>query len=178
MRTIYPRFFKTPPANYFLFGPRGTGKSTLLKLLYPEALVVDLLLPDVYRNYLTRPERLIEIVRGNPEKRIIVIDEVQKVPELLSVVHSLTEQDKSRQFILTGSSARQLRRGGVDLLAGRLLLRTLHPFMLAEISDNISFDKVLKHGLLPIVIDSTNPNDVLEAYITHYIREEVQIESI
>jgi len=177
METIYPRFFKVPSTNYFLFGPRGTGKSTLLKLLYPEALVVDLLLPDVYRKYLARPERLIELIRGNPDKKTIIVDEVQKVPEILSVVHSLIEQDKTLQFILTGSSARKLRRGGVDLLAGRVLLRTLHPFMLAEIPNRIPFDEVIKHGLLPIVIDSPNPFDVLETYIALYIREEVQIES-
>ena len=117
-----------PPSNqtYFLFGPRGTGKSTWLKVNYPDALRIDLLKSDVNRLYQARPERLIEAVQASTNKTII-IDEVQKLPELLDIVHSLIEEKQGWQFILTGSSARKLKRAGVNLLAGRAIIRHLHP---------------------------------------------------
>jgi predicted AAA+ superfamily ATPase len=177
MEKLYPRFLQKSQQSYFLFGPRGTGKSTFLKLNYPEALLIDLLLPDIYRNYLARPERLIEIVKGNPEKRIIIIDEVQRVPEILTVIHHLIEAESNRQFIVTGSSARKLKITGIDLLAGRLLLRTMHPFMLSEINQSQTFEKALEIGLLPVVFTAANPREVLETYVALYIREEVQLES-
>jgi predicted AAA+ superfamily ATPase len=99
----------------------------------PDALVVDLLRPEVFRDMSARPERLRELVLGAPEADTVVLDEVQRAPELLNVVHALLESPAARRFVLTGSSARKLRRGGVDLLAGRAVLRTLHPFMAAEL---------------------------------------------
>jgi len=178
METYIPRFFKEPEQSYFLFGPRGTGKSTYLNNHYNDALWIDLLKPDVFRNYSAKPERLIELVHGNPEKPIVVVDEVQKVPELLSVVHSLIEEKTNRKFILTGSSSRKLKRTGINLLAGRVLLRTIHPFMLSELINNLPFEYILQHGLLPIVLASENPMDVLETYTSLYVREEVQYEGL
>jgi len=178
MESYIPRFFQAPQQSFFLFGPRGTGKSTFLKQHYPDALWVDLLKPDVFRAHLSRPERIIELVRGNPEKKVIVIDEVQKVPEILSAVHSLIEEKIKRTFVLTGSSARKLKRTGIDLLAGRVLLRTLHPFLLSELPTPPSFAEILQLGLLPIVISAKNPRDVLKAYVSLYVREEVQTEGL
>jgi predicted AAA+ superfamily ATPase len=178
METYFPRFFKAPNQSYFLFGPRGTGKSTFLKQHYPDALWIDLLKPDVFRNYVARPERLIELVRGNPEKKVIVVDEVQKVPDILSAVHSLIEEKIRKTFVLTGSSARKLKRTGIDLLAGRVLLRTLHPFLLSELAAPPAFSEILQLGLLPIVTAAENPHDVLKAYVALYVREEVQIEGL
>lgn len=178
MESYIPRFFTAPKPSFFLFGPRGTGKSTFLKRHYPEALWIDLLKPDVFRAYAARPERMIELVRGNPEKKIVIVDEVQKVPDLLSAVHSLIEEKKGRTFILTGSSARKLKRTGIDLLAGRVLMRTLHPFLLAELTAPPAFEEVLQFGLLPIVAASENPQDVLDAYVSLYVREEVQSEGL
>lgn len=180
MESYIPRFFTAPKQkqSFFLFGPRGTGKSTFLKQHYPNALWIDFLKPEVFRAYAGRPERLIELVHGNPEKKVIVIDEVQKVPDILSVVHSLIEEKKGHTFILTGSSARKLKRTGINLLAGRVLLRTLHPFMLSELATPPAFKDILQFGLLPIVIASENPQDVLNAYISLYVREEVQIEGL
>ena len=142
------RFLPIPKQSFFLFGPRGTGKSTWLRHLFPEALFVDLLQPDVYREMSARPERLRELVLGSPQQATVVVDEVQRVPELLNVVHALIEQPVPRQFVLTGSSARKLRRGGVDLLAGRALYHTMHPFMAAELS-NFQLSTALQRGLFP-----------------------------
>jgi predicted AAA+ superfamily ATPase len=140
METYIPRFFKEPGQSFFLFGPRGTGKSTFLKHQYADALWIDLLKPDIFRTYAARPERIIELVHGNPDKQIVIVDEVQKVPEILSAVHSLIEEKVNKRFILTGSSARKLKRTGIDLLAGRVLLRTLHPFMMSELTMESSFE--------------------------------------
>ena len=120
--------------------------------------MVDLLQPDVYRTMSARPERLAELVQGAPpHTTTVVLDEVQRVPELLNVVHALIEQPVPRQFVLTGSSARKLRRGGVDLLAGRALYYTMHPFMAAELSD-FQLHTALERGLVPLVVASPDPS--------------------
>ena len=124
--------------SYFLFGLQGTGKLAFMQSYYPEALWIDLLRPDVLRSYFARSERLYEMVAGNPNLTTIVIDEVQKAPSLLSVVHSLIEKNKKHQFILTGSSARKLKQTGADLLGGRAIKRVLHPFMTAELSQRFN----------------------------------------
>jgi len=178
MESYIPRFFRVPDQSFFLFGPRGTGKSTYLRKHFPDALWIDLLKPDIYRTYATRPERIIELAHGNPDKKIVVIDEVQKVPELLSAIHSLIEEKTNRIFILTGSSARKLKRKGIDLLAGRVLLKTLHPFLLSELTVRIPFSDVLQFGMLPIVVNSANRREVLDTYIALYVREEVQYEGL
>ena len=107
----------------------------------------------------------------------VVIDEVQRVPELLNVVHDLIESAPGRRFILTGSSARKLRRGGVDLLGGRAVLRTLHPFMAAE-WPRFTLDDALVQGLVPLVVDAGDPRDVLRAYAGLYLEQEVRAEGM
>lgn len=172
---LVPRFLPIPSESFFLFGPRGTGKSTWLKHRFPDALFVDLLKPEVFRRMSAQPERLSQLIFGSPSVPTVVVDEVQRVPELLNVVHDLIEQKTGKQFILTGSSARKLRRGGVDLLAGRALLRTLHPFMAAELPD-FKLDAALRNGLMPLVVAAKEPGDVLQAYVALYLDEEVQRE--
>jgi predicted AAA+ superfamily ATPase len=177
METI-DRFFDPPDKSFFLFGPRGTGKSTLVKRAFKDALYLDLLDPEVFRIYSANPERLRERLLAVPDVATIVIDEIQKIPQLLGLVHSLIEQRKKWQFILTGSSARKLKRTGVDLLAGRALLCHLHPFMAAELGRRFSLDVALSVGSLPIVIDSDSPERVLQTYAALYLREEVQMEGL
>ncbi len=172
------RFFQAPATHFFLFGPRGTGKSTWLRQAYPDALWVDLLRPEVHRQLAARPERLRELVAGNPGKAVVVIDEVQKAPVLLDVVHDLVERRAGTLFVLTGSSARKLKREGVDLLAGRALLRSLHPFMAAELGDRFDLASALSRGLVPLVWSSPEPAEVLKAYISLYLKEEVQMEGL
>jgi predicted AAA+ superfamily ATPase len=177
MNHIIRRFPKTSQ-SFFLFGPRGTGKSTFIREMFPDALSIDLLLPDVFRSYQARPERLREIVLGNIEKKVVVIDEIQKIPELLSVVHVLIEEFPEKQFVLTGSSARKLRRAGVNLLGGRALLRSMFPFAAAEIGETFSLDAALETGLLPLAYASKSPKQTLDAYIGLYVREEVFAEGL
>ena len=111
--------------SLFLFGPRQTGKSTLLRTQFPEALYINLLEADTFRELSTRPESLRLKIEAQ-KKSLIVIDEIQKLPDLLDEVHNLIEKDKSRKFILTGSSARALKRKGVNLLGGRALSMRLY----------------------------------------------------
>jgi len=172
------RFFQPPLGSFFLFGPRSTGKSTWLKQAFPEALWIDLLDPGTYRTYQARPERLMELVRGNRDRSVVVIDEVQKVPELLESVHLLMEEDKGRRFVLTGSSARKLRRGGVNLLAGRAMLSSMHPFMTSELGGRFDMNEALETGLVPVVVAAPDKRHVLRSYAALYLKEEVQAEGL
>jgi len=172
------RFFEPPKQSYFLFGPRGTGKSTFIRQRYGDSLYVDLLDPEALRLYSASPERLRELVLGAPGRSAVIIDEIQKVPSLLPLVHSLIEEKRGLTFVLTGSSSRKLKRTGADLLAGRALLCGLHPFMAAELGERFSLERALRDGLLPIVWAAGDPRKVLEAYVALYIKEEVQTEGI
>lgn len=175
---LIQRFFTPPNRSFFLLGPRGTGKSTLMKSLFADALWLDLLKPDVLRNYLASPERLYDLVAGNPNQKIIVIDEVQKAPSLLTVVHDLIEQQRELCFILTGSSARKIKKAGADLLGGRALNRHLHPFMAAELGAQFSLEAALTKGLLPLATAQIDAQDILQAYVNLYLQEEIQAEGL
>lgn len=176
---IVHRFFQDPGAHFFLFGPRGTGKTTWLRGAVSDAIWLDLLAPSEHRLYEARPERLLDLI-GQPDNRpkTIVIDEVQRVPELLSVVHQQIELRPDLRFILTGSSSRKLKRSGVDLLGGRALLRRMPAFMAAELGPAFSLQRALMTGMLPLAWRATNPLDTLQAYLALYIREEVQMEGL
>jgi predicted AAA+ superfamily ATPase len=175
---IVDRFFQPPKSSFFLFGPRGTGKSTFVHQVFKNAVYIDLLDPERVRFFSAKPERLKEIVDANPQSNCVVIDEIQRVPDLLMMVHSLIEAKKEWRFVMTGSSARKLKRSGVNLLAGRALLHTMHPFMAAELGKLFDFNHALHHGLLPIVVASENPAEVLRSYAALYLREEVQMEGL
>ncbi len=118
------------------------------------------------------------MIAGRPEVRQVVIDEVQKLPELLQVVHLLIEERLPLQFILTGFSTRKLRRGGVNLLGGRAAQKSLHPFIAAELGDQFSLERALRLGMSPIVLGSNTPEETLRAYNGLYLREEVQMEGL
>lgn len=173
------RFFHPPNKSYFLFGARGTGKSTWIKNFYHHAFIIDLLDPEQYWQYRSFPERLREVVMAQGlNTRHFVIDEVQKAPELLSVVHMLIEEKRDWQFILTGSSSRKLKRQGVDLLGGRAQLKHFYPFMAAELGEQFHLSKALEYGLLPLIFNSTDPRGDLRAYFALYMKEEVQMEGL
>lgn len=174
---VLPRFLDLPDQSCFLFGPRGTGKSTWLKQCLPDALYIDLLAADNFRELNAKPERLIERTEASPSADTVVVDEIQRVPELLPVIHTLIETDRNLRFVMTGSSARKLRRGGFDLLGGRAVVRTMHPFMAAELP-SFSLDDALTRGLIPLVMMRKNPLDVLSSYVNVYLDEEVRSESL
>jgi len=173
---VINRFLMKLEGSFFLFGPRGTGKSTWVSVAFPEALIINLLEPDVFRRFAARPETLLDLVRGQPASRTVVIDEVQKIPALLDAVHQLIEEKRGHQFILTGSSGRKLKREGTDLLAGRAVLKTMHPFMAAELGPKFRLDQALETGTLPVILGSTNPEEALKSYVALYLKEEVQLE--
>jgi len=164
--------------SYFLFGPRGSGKSTWLKHAYPRALYLDLLDPVLFRELGAWPEKLSELVAKAPAGEPVIIDEVQKLPSLLDVVHQAVEGPaRGRQFILTGSSARKLRRAGVNLLGGRFLWRQFHPYLAGELGSRFDLDRAVKLGMLPLALSSPRPEATLKAYASLYVQQEVREEA-
>jgi predicted AAA+ superfamily ATPase len=159
--------------SYFLFGPRQTGKTFLIRQVLKNARVYDLLDSSVYLTLSRNPARIAEEL--NPQDRLVVIDEIQRIPELLNEVHRLIE-DRGVRFLLTGSSARKLRRGGVNLLGGRARTRYLHPLTYRELGDNFDLKRVAQSGLLPAIYFSDNPREDLKAYAGTYLQQEIVAE--
>ena len=172
------RFLQVHAGSFFLFGPRGTGKSTWLRALQGQALWIDMLDPETLRLFQAKPERLQERIAAQPLVTDVVIDEVQKVPAILDVVHKLVEGDRPLRFILTGSSARKLRRGAANLLAGRLTELRMHPFMAAELGAAFDLQRALEVGLVPLVWSAPEPQNTLRAYASLYLQQEVQAEAL
>jgi predicted AAA+ superfamily ATPase len=174
---VFPRLLRAPEAkSFFLLGPRGTGKSMWTRHQFPDAVTIDLLEADQYTSLLAAPGRLED--RIPPAHRDwVVIDEIQKVPALLDEVHRLIEKRRIR-FALTGSSARKLRRRGVNLLAGRALPLTMHPLTRKELGDAFDLKRSLSHGQLPGAYVEADPRAFLRAYVTMYLREEILQEGL
>jgi predicted AAA+ superfamily ATPase len=162
--------------TFFLWGPRQTGKTTLLRAIYPGAFWVDLLKADEYRRYLQSPERLREELAARSPRQV-VIDEVQKVPALLDEVHWLHER-RGMRFALCGSSARKVRRGGANLLGGRALRYELHGLTAGELGDAFDLDRLLNRGYLPRIFASDKPRQLLESYVADYLKEEIAAEGL
>lgn len=172
------RVLEAPDRSFFLLGPRATGKSTWLKARFPGALRLDLLRNDVYLRLVAAPQDLRSLVTAEPRSRRIVIDEVQRVPAVLNEVHALIE-DTGHSFALTGSSARKLKRGQANLLAGRAVVRHMFPLVHAEYRDALAIDDALRFGTLPsVVAEPRDRLDVLEAYAGTYLREEIKEEAL
>jgi predicted AAA+ superfamily ATPase len=164
-----PRLLTPGVDHFFLLGPRGTGKTLWCAHEYPDALRVDLLNPAVLRRYM---------VEANSKSKHVVIDEIQKLPALLEVVHLLIERKLNHQFILTGSSARKLRRQGVNLLGGRASQKFMYPYMAVELGKRFKLNTALRQGMLPVVWGADDPTAVLDAYNALYLHEEVQMEGL
>ncbi len=159
--------------SYFLLGPRQTGKTTWARHALPDARVYDLLDSTVYLALSHRPVRLAEEI--GPEDPIVVLDEIQRLPELLNEVHRLIE-GRGIRFLLTGSSARKLRRGGVNLLGGRARTLHWHPLTSHELGGRFDLDRALSCGLLPSIYFSDDPKADLEAYAGSYLQQEIAAE--
>ena len=165
--------------TFFLWGPRQTGKTTLLRHRYPDARWLDLLKADEFRRYVANPERLREETEadGMPPGGQVVIDEVQKVPALLDEAHWLIE-NRGVQFALCGSSARKVRRGAANLLGGRALRFELHGLTAAELGADFDLTRLLNHGYLPRMVEAERPARRLDAYIANYLKEEIAAEGL
>jgi uncharacterized protein len=160
-----------------LWGPRQTGKTTLLRAKYPDALWIDLLKADEFRRYLQNPESLREALAARDSIRQVVVDEVQKVPQLLDEVHWLHE-NRGIRFALCGSSARKVKRGQANLLGGRALRYELHGLTAAEIGRDFDLNRMLNHGYLPSIYESDNSRSLLNSYVADYLKEEVAAEGL
>jgi len=165
--------------TFFLWGPRQTGKTTLLRETYPGALWVDLLKANEFRRYTARPESLREELAASKgaRDRQIVIDEIQKVPALLDEVHWLIENGGYR-FALCGSSARKVRRGSANLLGGRANRYLLFGITAGELGDELDLDRLLNHGTLPRIYGADSARRMLDAYVADYLKEEVAAEGL
>ena len=159
----------------FLFGPRQTGKSTLIRQQLADVRTYNLLDQTLFLRLSRNPALIREQLA--PETRLIVIDEIQKMPALLNEVQLMIEEQGIR-FFLTGSSARTLRRKGVNLLGGRARSRVLHPFVSAELGDHFRLQRALEFGLLPSIYFSDSPDEDLAAYAGDYLKEEVAAEAL
>lgn len=162
--------------SIFLFGARQTGKSTLLRTKFPDAIYIDLLDTETYAKFSRRPGLLYELYNEKDEKDIIIIDEIQQIPIILNEVHRLMSERNIR-FILCGSSARKLRRQGYNTLGGRAYPCFLFPLVSAEIPD-FNLDKALSQGMLPPCYDAKNAHLLLSAYVDVYLKEEIKAEAL
>lgn len=174
----FPRLLSFPESTFFLWGPRQSGKTTLLQRKYPKAYRIDLLRTDERIRYEREPHHLREILRALPRDQTTVVDEIQKVPALLDEIH-LAIQEHNRRFILCGSSARRIRRSHANLLGGRALKRELLGFSAAELGENFSLERMLNHGPLPPhYLADDGVTDRQAAYVDQYLKEEILDEGL
>jgi predicted AAA+ superfamily ATPase len=173
----YERLLKAPSRSFFLFGARGTGKSTWARARFPDAHVFDLRDEGLYQELVRAPQRFADLLRRVPRGRWVVLDEVQRLPALLNEVHRALDEKKHR-FVLLGSSARKLRRAGQNLLGGRASALTLLPFAPSELGDDFDLEQAMTSGLLPVVWTDEAREEALLAYAQAYLRDEVQGEAL
>lgn len=175
---MYDRIFKPLKSHsFFIFGPRATGKSFWLKKEYPQAPYFDLLDDEVLFDLQGDPKSLARKIPSDYHGAIIV-DEVQKLPKLLDEIHRLMELHKKWIFVLSGSSARKLKRHGVNLLASRALYEKFFPLTAQELGADFNLKKALQYGMLPKVWTEPHPEAILKSYILTYIDQEVKLEGI
>lgn len=168
--------------SVLLLGPRQVGKSTLIRSLRPD-FALDLASVSTFREYVTSPERLENELRAVPaDVKTVFLDEVQRIPDLLNSVQALIDEQPGRfRFLLSGSSARKLRRGQANLLPGRLIVYQMHPLVAAELGEAFDVDRVLAHGTLPGIyteMDGATRGELLRSYVDTYLREEIQAEAL
>ena len=173
---LYPRIYTAPGQSFFLFGPRGVGKSTWAAQQFPNAPRIDLLDEALYQSYLIDPDIFVGELRALADHSWVVVDEIQRLPSLLNQVHRFIEEKRHR-FVLLGSSARKLKTSGTNLLAGRALRRTMYPLVPEELREDFSLEAVLQHGSLPVILQAHSKKEALRAYVELYLKEENQSRS-
>ena len=177
MSKAYPRLLTAPKGSFFLFGPRGAGKSTWLGAAFPRAHRIDLLDEGLYQSYLADAGGFAGQLRALEPGSTVLVDEVQRLPALLNEVHRHIEQ-RGLRFVLCGSSARKLKTAGTNLLAGRAVRRHLHPFLPEELGKDFDLDVALRFGTLPVIWTAPDRAETLAAYAQLYLKEEVQAEAL
>ena len=173
----YRRLTRPPRQSFFLLGVRGVGKSTWARRQFPDAPRIDLLDEGRYQEYLADPSLFGAELDAVPAGNWVVVDEIQRLPNLLNEVHRFIE-DRGLKFALLGSSARKLKAAGVNLLAGRALNKTMHPLTPAELGDDFGLDVALDSGTIPLVWAAEERRAVLESYVQLYLREEIRAEAL
>lgn len=176
-KLVYPRIALPPPDSFFLFGVRGAGKSTWARSRFPDAYRVDLLDEGRYQRLLADPSLFGDELRARPPGSTVVVDEVQRLPNLLNEVHRAMEE-RGLRFVLLGSSARKLKTSSSNLLAGRALWKTMFPLVPEEMGEDFELEEVLCHGSIPLVWAAARRARTLEAYVQLYLREEVKAEAL
>lgn len=172
-----------PKVSFFLFGPRQVGKSTLLEKI-PSLIYIDLLDTEEQLAFNKTPSMLIDRVKTFTGSGTVIIDEIQRVPKLLDVIHKLMEERPELQFVMSGSSARKLRHGASNLLGGRALYKTLNPLVLEEMAETFNLDDVLAFGSLPRIWTTLKNGDerlvaeLLRSYVITYMKEEIKSEAL
>ncbi len=174
---MYARLLQTPGQSIFLFGPRGTGKSTWIRDRFPNTTTYDLLDTGETLRLTREPGALYQELVALPPESWVVIDEVQKVPALLNEVHRLMETRRLR-FVLSGSSARKIRHGGANLLAGRAITTAMFPLVSAERDFQLDLDHTLRYGSLPMVVTGQDPSGYLRSYAETYLDQEIRAEAL
>ena len=175
----YPRLLEPPKSSFFVFGVRGSGKSTWVKQLDRKFQEINLLREDLFQSYLANPALFGGVLDRAPQGSWVFVDEIQRVPSLLNEVHRAMEERKLK-FILSGSSARKLKRGGANLLAGRALVKNIYPLLPAEIGADFDLEDALRYGTIPLIYtsDPGERKDRLRAYVQTYLKEEIQAEAL
>ena len=173
----YPRMIRLPRQSFFLLGVRGVGKSTWARAQFPDAPRIDLLDEARYQDYLADPSLFATDIQSAPPGSWVVVDEIQRLPNLLNEVHRHIE-DRRLHFALLGSSARKLKTSGVNLLAGRALYKTMHPLTPIELGRDFDLDTALDTGTLPLVWVADDRRAVLESYVRLYLSEEIRAEGL
>ncbi len=171
------RLLKAPSESIFLFGPRGTGKSTWIRRNFPRSPTYDLLDTRESLRLAKEPHLLYQELSAIPRGEFVIIDEIQKVPALLDEVHRLIE-NRGLRFIMSSSSTRKIRRGGANLLAGRALTRTMFPIVSMERGFDLEIEECLLNGSLPLAVTSESPKDYLASYVETYLDQEIRAEAL
>jgi predicted AAA+ superfamily ATPase len=177
--TYFPRLLSVPKSSFFLFGVRGSGKSTWVQRLDRSLLEINLLREDLFQKYLTDPALFRGVLDRAAKGSWVFVDEIQRIPGLLNEVHRSIEE-RQLKFILSGSSARKLKRGGANLLAGRALVKNIFPLLPEEIGEAFDLEDALRFGTIPLIYTSeaSERKDRLKSYVQTYLKEEIQAEAL